>query len=213
VHTSTQFVVRPGVAPPADDYYEPYTVYGAAKAESERLVRSSGLPFAWCIVRPTIIWGPHHPTFADNIWKFIRLGLYLHPSQSPEIMRAFGYVTNAAQQILSVALHGGAGRVYYVGDATIPYTDWVDGFSVALRGRSAFRVPVSLLKMLGTIGDAVETLGVRAPLNSGRVFRMTTSSMVNLTPTLEVAGEPTISLDEGVERTVDWLHSQRLDRR
>ena len=58
IHVSTQYVVRPGVFPPDERYLCPYTVYGEAKAETERIVWNAELGSSWIIVRPTTIWGP-----------------------------------------------------------------------------------------------------------------------------------------------------------
>lgn len=208
IHISTQFVVRPGVAPPNEEYLEPYTVYGEAKAETERIVRGAGLATPWIVIRPTIIWGPRHPSFRENIFKYIRRRQYLHPVGSQPIMRAFGYVTNTAEQIYKLSTADGAAlerRVYYVGDRTLDYAIWADGFSLALTGKRARRIPTTVLKVLGTIGDVLKTFRLPAPIDSGRAFRMSTSSQIDLSPTLAVVGPPAIGFDEGVARTVKWL--------
>lgn len=208
IHISTQFVVRPGVAPPHEEYLEPYTVYGEAKAETERIVRGAELKAPWIIIRPTIIWGPRHPSFRENIFKYIRNRQYLHPVDSQPIMRAFGYVTNTAEQIykLATADSGALERsVYYVGDQTLDYAVWADGFSVALTGKRARRIPTSLLKVMGAIGDLLKHCRLPAPIDSGRAFRMSTSSQIDLSPTLAVVGPPAIGFHEGLARTVKWL--------
>jgi nucleoside-diphosphate-sugar epimerase len=61
VHVSTQFAVKPGIEPRDEEHLDPYTVYGEAKAETERIVRGANLATPWLIARPTIIWGPRHP--------------------------------------------------------------------------------------------------------------------------------------------------------
>ena len=208
VHISTQFVVMPGVVPHNDEHLEPYTVYGEAKAQTERLVRQARLACDWLIVRPTIIWGPHHPSFATNILKYIASRVYLHPSGKAPVMRAFGYVTNTAQQILTLALASdrpSQQRVFYAGDATINYDQWVDAFSIALTGKKARRIPLWLLHGLAALGDLVEMAGLRAPLNTGRAFRMSTSSAVDLSATLAIVGNPKIGFDDAIAATVSWL--------
>ena len=46
-------------------------------------------------------------------------------------------------------------RVFYVGDEPIPSSRWLDGFSRALTGRKARRVPGGVLKLLALGGEAV----------------------------------------------------------
>lgn len=209
VHVSTQFVVKPGVVPESETMFEPYTTYGFAKAETEKMVRSADLPMPWLIMRPTIIWGPRHPSFADNIFHHIARRSYLHPQGSAPIMRAFGYVENTAHQILDLTLRDDLPpdrKVYYAGDGCLDYDMWADAFSVGLTGKRARRIPVTLLKLLGLGGDVAKMLKMPSPIDSGRAFRMSTSSAVDLDLILAETGEPLVSFDVGVQRTLDWLH-------
>lgn len=208
VHTSTQFVVTPGVEPRDEHFYEPYTVYGEAKAESEKIIWASELKAPWTIVRPTIIWGPHHPSFATEIFKHIRRRTYLQPKGPQPIMRAFGYVGNTAEQMVILAetpAHKLNRHVFYLGDASIDYDQWADAFALGLTGRKARRIPLGLLTLLGKAGDLAKKIGVPSPIDSGRAFRMSTSSKIDLEATHAVTGAPTVSFDAGVTNTMDWL--------
>lgn len=210
VHISTQFVVKPGVKPVSETAFDPYTVYGEAKAETERMVRGADLGMPWLIIRPTIIWGPRHPSFRDHIFRHIAKRSYLHPTGARPILRAFGYVTNTAEQILALTLSdegSGDRHVFYAGDDTIDYDRWADAFSHGLTGKRARRVPMWLLNLMGKAGDVVKRLGLPAPIDSGRAFRMSTSSAIDLTPTTAVTGTPRVSFDEGVAETLDWLRA------
>ncbi|MBR0552110.1 NAD-dependent epimerase/dehydratase family protein [Stakelama marina] len=214
VHISTQFTVMPGIAPPDESYLQPYTVYGEAKAETERRLRVADLSVPWVILRPTIIWGPHHPSFANQIFRHIATGRYLHPKGSEPIMRAFGYVRNvAAQMVWFMEMPASASnqRVFYLGDDTIDYDRWADAFSVELAGRRARRIPKWLLLLMGRAGDLVKKLGLPSPIDSGRAFRMSTSSAVDLDRTLRLAGPVQVSFEDGVAETVAWLREKDPD--
>lgn len=207
LHTSTQFAVRPGIEPTDERHLEPYTVYGEAKAETEKMMWAAELPMPWVIVRPVIIWGPRHPSFADHIFRHIASRRYLHPSGAP-IMRAFGYVDNVADQILRLATmptDRTDRRIFYVGDATIDYDIWADAFALAMTGKPARRIPTALLAMLGRAGDAVKAVGLRSPIDSGRAFRMSTSSRIDLSRTHDITGQPKTGFGDGVDATVAWL--------
>ncbi len=208
VHVSTQFAVRPGIEPPDERFLDPYTVYGEAKAETERMVWAAGLQVPWLILRPTIIWGPHHPSFAEQIFRHIASGAYLHPRAREPIMRAFGYVRNVAQQIvclIDLPPDATSRKVFYLGDGTIDYDRWADAFSTALAGRRARRIPAWLLMLLGKGGDVAKALGLPAPIDSGRAFRMTTSSRIDLDQTHAMTGTPEVPFDTGVAETIAWL--------
>lgn len=210
VHTSTQFVVKPGVEPTSETHYDPYTIYGEAKSLTEKAVWAAGLSVPWQIVRPTIIWGPHHPSFATQIFRHMRSGRYLHPEGRQPIIRAFGFVTNVAEQMLhfvSLDATDPSRRVFYLGDDSIDYGIWADAFSVGLIGRPARRIPVAALRALGVAGDMARRLGIPSPIDSGRAFRMSTASRIDLKPTLDAVGAPSVDFRTGVDRTLNWLRT------
>lgn len=207
IHVSTQYVVKPGIVPASETDFRPYTVYGAAKAETERLVRASRLS-SWVIVRPTIIWGPCHPSFAGQIWRHMAKGTYLHPDVNGPLMRGYGYVENTAGQIMALLAADEQlldRRVYYLGDGTLDYHWWADAFCIGLTGRPARRVKPALLLGLAICGSAIKAVGLHAPYDLGRYFRMTTPAPADFEPILTLAGPPAISAEQGVARSIEWL--------
>lgn len=184
VHVSTQYVVRPGVIPASETEFIPYTVYGEAKAETEKLICSSRLN-SWVIARPTIIWGPGHPSFADQIWRRMAEGSYRHPKLAGPLKRGYGYVSNTARQMMVLMQADGQAltrTVYYLGDGMLDYDRWADAFCLRLTGRPAKRVPAAGLYALGLIGSTMRRLGLPAPYDLGRYFRMTTAAPIDFTP-------------------------------
>jgi nucleoside-diphosphate-sugar epimerase len=215
VHTSTQFVVRPGRMPAHEQDFDPHTAYGASKVEAENLVRFAGLSGTWTIIRPTNIWGPWHPRYPYGFWRILAKGLYLHPA-GRAVRRSYGYVGTVVDQINAIlgadpALVGG--KVFYVGDPPMPLDDWVDGFSVALCGRPARRVPLGMLRLIAAAGDVAARRGVKFPLTSSRLRSMTEDNEVPMQPTFAAFGMPRTSLAEAIDETVDWLVSQGFVRR
>jgi nucleoside-diphosphate-sugar epimerase len=207
VHISTQFVVEPGIVPTSEKFWKPYTLYGEAKAESERIIWSTGLEDFY-ILRPTIIWGPRHPSFAQQIWKYIAERKYLHPATRRPLMRTYGYVSNVADQMVSFAYRDVSvsdKRVFYLGDQCINYDEWVDAFALGLTGAPARRIPKSLLKIIALGGEAMKKCGISAPIDMGRYFRMTTASPYDIESTFAAVGNPKTSFDEGIARTLSWL--------
>jgi nucleoside-diphosphate-sugar epimerase len=207
IHVSTQYVVAPGVAPENERHLQPYTVYGEAKAESERKLWASNLD-CWTIARPTIVWGPHHPTFPDQLWRYIDRRIYLHPASRRPIIRSYGYVENVAEQLVKLVdmpTDQLSRKVYYLGDLNMDYAYWADAFARALTGQSVRTIPKSGLYVLGLVGELATKAGIRFPYNLGRYHRMTTASPMDLEATIDAVGEPSIPFEIGVQRTVDWL--------
>lgn len=206
VFTSTQFVSRPGN--PTDDplRFNPHTTYGTSKVVGEVAVRC-GLPEEqWVIVRPTNIWGPWHPRYGTEFWRVLDRGLYVHPS-GRDATRTYGYVGNVAKQMVSALLlppNEVTGQVFYLGEDPIPLSQWVDAFSVAIRGRPARRFSRSAMKLGAKGGDVLQSMRLRSPLTSARFRSMTEDYVTPVSRTHRVLGSGDISLDRGVAESVAW---------
>jgi nucleoside-diphosphate-sugar epimerase len=211
INTSTQFVAAPGVEITGPREYKPHTVYGESKAAAEESLWGDFAELDWTIIRPTNIWGPWHPRYPHEFWHVLAKGLYLHPRTEHPVIRSYGYVETVADQIrqlLDVPRDLRAHRVFYVGDAPLDLLDWVNEFSIALIGRPARTVPVSVLKGIATVGDLASWARLRAPLTTDRLRSMTESYVVPMRPTFEILGRPRLPWREGVARTVEWLRSR-----
>jgi len=205
--TSTQFVVWPGEYPSSDDYLKPYTPYGESKAQTEKDLRESNCDVCWTIIRPTNIWGPWHPAFPKEMWPYLARGLYFHPGYKP-IKKHYGYVENAIQQIWSILNSPSEivnRRVFYITDPPIDNADWLNAFSIALRGKEIRRIPRVLWWVLAAIGDYAKVLKIPYPLSSERYFRMTVNENLPYEKTIDLAGMPRITLDEGVKKCIEWI--------
>ena len=209
VNISTQLVIGPEHCPRSLLDYRPYTMYGEAKAFAESLLLQWRSPTHWLTVRPANIWGPYHPSFAGAIWKYIRQRVYLHPDVREPVVRGYGYVRNTAEQVVALMRCDRSQtdrQVFYAGDAVLDSAIWVDAFAVALTGKRSRRMKLPILRAMGWVGDIATKLGIRPPIDSGRVMRMTHSYAVPLEPTLALTGTPRIPLEAGVAETVQWLN-------
>ena len=208
--TSSQYVCRPGHQPADDEDYCPHTVYGWSKVETERATRRAGLKCPWVIVRPTNIWGPWHLRYRRQVWHAIQRGFYLHPGGEP-VIRSYGYVRNVVRQMVGLMESDVAkinGKIFYVGDAPRDLLDWVNGFSLALRGRPVTVVPRPLLRAVALAGDLIgKVRGREFLIHSSRYRSMITSDRAPMSETFELLGPSPSSLEQAVNETVQWLHS------
>jgi nucleoside-diphosphate-sugar epimerase len=216
VVTSTQHVRRPGSGPPAhDEDYLPYMLYGESKVLTEKLTRNAGLNGHWTLIRPTAVWGPHHPFQVNGLWRLIQRGLYVHPAHDP-VVRAYGYVGNVAWQIeriLALPAAATAGRTLYVGDANARQLDWVNGFAQALTGRDVRTVPLWTIRSLAAVGDGMRAIGLRFPMYGSRLFNLITSNPVPMEPTFAVLGQGPVSMAQGIRETAIWLKQHYQETR
>ena len=205
---SSQFVCGPGYLPRHDEDFAPATVYGQSKVMAEQMLRKGKLSCPWVIVRPTNVWGPWHPRYPREFWRVLQKGWYFHPAGGP-VERAYVYVENLLQQMraaLEKPAAAVAGQVFYLSDPVEDISRWVDEFSLALRGVPARRIPRAVLFGLGRVGDQLERLSGRPfYLNSSRARSMTSDYPVPLEKSLRVLGVGSVTLPEGVRRTVAWL--------
>lgn len=211
IHASTQLVAGPGyrISGPRD--YSPYTEYGESKAASEEILWNWTGDVVWTIVRPTVVWGPWHPSFGGSTWKYLNRRWYMITGGKDPV-RTYSYIDNLVAQLIAAAEAApervGA-KMFYGGDAPIPTSWWLDGFARALTGKPARRVPYALLSGLAWAGEALGRIGGPSPINRGRLYRMTSEYVVPLDDTFEILGEGPVTLEEGIARTVDWLRADQ----
>lgn len=209
--TSTQHVRRPGSGFPKDDEeFGPYGLYGQSKVDTEKLTRSSDLSCVWTIIRPTTVWGPWHPHLSHSLLYFMKKGWYLHPA-GDKVVRSYGYVGNVVWQIGKLLQASSAivdRRVYYVGEVPSKQIDWLNAFSRALNGRDVRVVPRRFIRLLAFIGDGLAMMGIKFPMYTSRFRNLTTNNIVPVEPIIKAFGKPPYSLDDGIQRTLQWLRSQ-----
>lgn len=212
VNISTQLVIRPGPQPTDLRAYDPYTPYGEAKAEAEQLLHTLDRPYSAVHVRPTNIWGPHHPSYAASIMRYLEKGWYLHPVASKPVVRTYGYVDNCAGQIVSVAFSEAIsdGDVFYSGDKAIDSAEFLDSMSIALRGKPVRRLPLGLLQRAGEAGTLLRRIGLPIPLDRERVMRMSTDYTLPLEATHAVTAFPSVPFDVGMQDTTRWFQAGAL---
>jgi nucleoside-diphosphate-sugar epimerase len=212
IFVSTQFVLGPGTAFESETQYQPHTAYGESKARAERELMNDPPDLTWTIVRPTNVWGPWHLRYQREFWRVLSRGVYVHPS-SPDPIRSYGYVGSVCMQMLAALTSDSAavrGRVLYVGDEPIHLSEWVDAFSIGLRGRRARRVPGAALLLLGRVGDIAKRCSIDVPIDSGRFASMTEDYVTPMDRTRRALGGLTsVGLLAGVNETVAWLRHGR----
>jgi nucleoside-diphosphate-sugar epimerase len=209
VFASSRYVHRTEVFPLQDDDYSPFTLYGKSKVETEKLVRSSKLEIPWALIRPTSIWGPWFRIPYRMFFDTVRRGLYVHPT-GRRISKSYGYIGNVVYQIrqlLSAESSKVDKRTFYVSDDhNIEVLEFAQVIQQAFGAPQVRQVPMSVLRALAYVGDALKRMGVsNPPLTSFRLGNLLTPMNYDMTATREVTGAAPYSLHEGVGATVDWM--------
>jgi GlcNAc-P-P-Und epimerase len=210
IYTSTQLVCRVGYSPASDDDYLPNTLYGESKVAGERIIRrENGGGVAWCIVRPTTVWGPGMNPHYQRFLRMIRNGTYFHIGRSPR-MKSFGFVGNVAYQycqMLEVPAEQIHRKTFYVGDyEPVSLRAWADQLALNLGARPIRTVPETIARAAARVGDGINALGFRAfPFNSFRLNNVLTEYTFDLSTTREVCGDTPYSFETAAAITADWL--------
>lgn len=216
IFTSSQLVCRVGRIPLHDQDYSPDTTYGESKVLTEQIVREEdGGGVAWCLTRPTTIWGPRMGPHYQLLLDLIRRGLYFHVGSRP-LQKSYGYVENTIFQYLQLmsAPEGDiVGRVFYLADyEPLSLRAWIDALQHGLKARTVPTCPESGARVLAKIGDALNDLGVAFPFNSFRLRNILTEYCFDLSETRRVCGPLPFSVEHGIARTLDWFGSLENDR-
>jgi nucleoside-diphosphate-sugar epimerase len=211
--TSTQYVFNKGAnVPDHDRDFHPVTVYGQSKVTAEEVTRGLDPALTWTIVRPTNVWGPWHLRQRANFFFAIQNGIYIHPS-CESVKRSYGYAGNVVHQmfeLLTAPREPVHRRVFYLGDEPIELLDWVNAFSLRLRGKPVRVAPYRVIRALARIGDGISRMTKRPFLiTSTRFQSMTQHYVVPMKPTFDIVGPPRFTLHQGVDATVSWLRQQR----
>jgi nucleoside-diphosphate-sugar epimerase len=211
--TSTQLVSVVGQQPSSDEDYNPTTVYGRSKVETERIWRrADGGGTTWCLVRPTTIWGPGMNPHYLRFFGMIRRGRYVHVGRDA-VRKTYGFVGNTIHQYAQLLLDAPAAsihrRTFYLGDyAAIDLRTWAEAFREELGAPPIRTVPVALAKSVARVGDIVNAIGFdRFPLNSFRLRNVLTPSVLDLADTEQVCGPLPYSLRDGIAQTAAWLRA------
>ena len=207
IYTSTQYVNSPGLAVPESlDKYRPYGFYGASKLIGEFDVRDRSNKVNWLIIRPTAIWGEHHPVLTWGLWWQIYKKRYFHPSNDKAI-KPYGFVKNTAWQIaelIDCSDDNSHGSTFYLADELVYQRSWVANFITQLNG-NYLTIPRTFLKALSKIGDVMIKMGVNFPLYSSRYNNLITSNPVDIYPIINLLGIPPHRKEIAIEEVCAWL--------
>ncbi|MGI8612050.1 MAG: NAD-dependent epimerase/dehydratase family protein [Sphingomicrobium sp.] len=183
------------------------SLYGASKAKAERLVASSGLPFA--IVRPPAVYGPGDRETLE-LFKMAKLGIVLLP---PEGRLSLLHADDLARLLLKLAASGAPGGLTIEPDdgraSGWSHKEFAEalGTVVGRRGVS-LSIPSGLLK-LGAKADRLMR-GDKAKLTSDRAAYFCHPDWV-VDPERAAPPDlwqPRIATPGGLAATAQWYRAQ-----
>jgi len=215
IYTSSQLVCRIGYVPLSDEDYRPTTLYGESKVRTEQIVRGSdGGGVEWCLVRPTLVWGPGMGAHYRRFFRMVAAGRYVHVGRRP-LYKSLGYIGNVVHQYEGLLWADAAKlsrRTIYLADyEPVSQRAWADEFQRLLGAPRIRTIPEKLATLAARGGDALNALGWRTfPFNSFRLGNVLTEYVYDLTLTRELCGPLPYTTEEGVVATVAWLRDEGI---
>jgi nucleoside-diphosphate-sugar epimerase len=186
---STQFVFRKeGALPDGEQDYFPIEAYGESKIKSEMLIRSALDRKQQLILRPTYVWGPGHTRFRDGFLYRVARGHFMVP-MTDSVRRYYGYVDTICQQTIQLSefeFKDLPQNTFYISDASVSLKWFCEQFIFALRCGHVWRVPSTVIRLLGAIGDFANKLHLSFPINKLQADEMTKNYPIPLDPTLAI---------------------------
>lgn len=225
VHTSSPSVVFDGTDVEGGDESLPYPCsyeahYPETKAMAEKLVLAADSPgLATVALRPHLIWGPGDNHLVPRIVVRGRAGRLRRIGDRPNLVDTV-YVDNAARAHLQAAdrLAPGAppaGRAYFISNGEpLPLWEMVNRILAAAGVPPVTRsIPPKLAYTLGCICESawgLLHLSGEPPITRFVAHEMASAHWFDISAARRDFGyHPEVSIDEGLLRLQEWLHSTR----
>jgi nucleoside-diphosphate-sugar epimerase len=192
----------------AETECRPESPYGRSKRAAELAIQSilAETLQDWCIIRPTLVYGPGNPGNMRRLMQLTRSPVPL-PLASIRNRRTFLYVGNLVDLINKALTHPNASRqIFNVADSQVLSTPELIRQLAELCGSRArlISAPLWILRLLGRMGDLLSR-------TSGRSLGIDTYSVERLLGSLEVDNSfvrtklgwnPPFTTREGLQRTM-----------
>lgn len=212
IFTSSMYVCKPGYIPDGYEDYQPHTEYGKSKVQTEEIIKKHNPKYAWCIIRPTSIWGPYFGEPYNLFFKIVLSRKYFHMGKRA-CKKTYGYIDNTVYQILSLLNTDKkdiSRKVFYLGDYN-PYdiTEWANEIG-EIANLKIPQIPFFIFRLAGWFGDFLKIWGIKFPMTSFRLKNMTTNNIHDLTLIQTIAPELPVNRIEGTKKTINWIRENQL---
>ena len=180
VSTAHVYTVRSGLDIDESSPVAASSYYSFTKIEAERLVcEAAEQGMEVVIARPCLIYGPGARFNLERMMRGIDHGYYFHISgKNP--MRSFLSVENAARALAHLTRGDVAPGTYNLADLS-PYSlvDFSNELADRMKRHRPRTIPSAALCAAGAIGSAFQRLGVRLPISTEAVAKLTSDFTLN----------------------------------
>lgn len=197
--------------------YRPYLGYGRSKMLAERAAWDAaargGLEVV--VVRVPWFYGPGQPERQTRFFSLVRRGWFPIPGDGTQL-RSMAYVDDVCQGLLlAERTRSAAGEAFWIADARpYPLREIADTVARVLRD-AGYTVATSSWRLPGWVSDVARVADRTLQFAGGYDARVHVLSELNLTIACSIdkartrlGYAPTLELEEGMRRSVAWVHAQ-----
>jgi hypothetical protein len=156
------------------------------------------------ILRPSGVWGAHHPTFNDGLWKIMKYRLFIQPELA--VNRSYIHVDTFSTQLVRFLqtdwqkINKGT---YYLGNTPADPRTLMDAFSIAVSGRPCRRMNPRIFRYVFQLFKILSRVGIKLPLDQQRYDVLTKDYLIDTKKTFAVIGEVPEDLPAAISKTFD----------
>lgn len=202
-----------------DEPYHPYYGYGSSKMDAElRVLAAAKRGLNVVMVRPPWFYGPHQPERQTTFFTMVRTGKFPVLGGGAQ-RRSMVYIDNLVQGVVKAELTPtAAGLAWWIADSE-PYTvaEIVATVGQALRDEgydvadNRFKLP----NFVGNVAERIDALAQRVGMYNQQFHvlgEMNKTIAVDISAARrDLSYEPTISLHEGMRRSIRWCQAQGIE--
>lgn len=184
----------------------PYTDTTVA-AEHQALLAAAAGRVPVTVVRLGEVYGPHGQMWTVRPVELMRRGLFVLLDGGRGVLSPT-YVDDAVDGGLAAALSDhGVGEVFHItGGHGVPTADYFGGYADLLGMRLRGLHPTAAAAVAGPLGLVSRAVGWHPPLSSRTIEYVTHPGTYSIAKAGQVLGwSPRVSLEEGMDRTAEWL--------
>lgn len=187
---------------------QPDTPYGRSKLQAEKdLIKlTKNTQMSWTILRPTLVYGQGNPGNMERLMKLVQRKLPL-PFGALNNRRSFVYVGNLVDAIVTIVTHPKAkNQMFLISDGEdVSTAQLIRQIANCMElPCSLLPIPLSLLKLMGYIGDRIERV-TQKPfiLNNSTIERLSGSLWVDSGKIRQTLNwQPPYSFEQGLQETL-----------
>lgn len=217
IYTSTIGVHGSVKDTPSDENapFMPMDIYQESKLKAELAVREEGRKgdIEVVVIRPCGIYGPGDMRMF-KIFSMLQKGIFMFVGNGQPNFHPV-YIDNLVQGfMLGMTVPEAKGEVFIIGDADYtPLRDYVATAAKTINAKPPWlKLPYGFMKFVALMFEiSFKPLGIRPPLYRRRLGFYSSNRAFSIDKARRILGyKPTVALEEGFRRTVEWYYDQNL---